>query len=270
MRGGVRGMVAVIRAVLAMMVVASTALAGPIAKPPAGWKGGANDELVHATGLIPHFGNVHGIIEAERYDAPQPGVVLDLTRVTATTSAPDAAARAEIEQLRVPADSGQRELEWREHWDAGRMWVDVWLVYRDPSTKVDGRVRMVIAASKLQIVAVKAECLTTDDADRELANACVAALYSLDPSMPIQERIPIDLDAKPSASTSTSTSTSTSSMSPPPHVPLPPMAIPQEQPKTDLRPIVVGAGIIALAIVFWWNRKRRARYEAENRENGSK
>ncbi|HTR51886.1 MAG TPA: hypothetical protein VMJ10_14320 [Kofleriaceae bacterium] len=243
------------------------ASAGPIAKPPAGWKGGANDELVHATGLIPHFGNVHGIIEAERYDAPKPGVVLDVTRVAATTSAHDSAARAEIDQLHAPLDSGVRETEWHEKFDAATKLAEARQVYRDSSVKLGGTVRLVIAATADRIVAAKGECLAADDADPALLQACIAALDTLDPDVDPKDRVVIDLDAK----TSTSTSTSTSTMSPPPpHVPLAPIPIPQEQPRTDVRPVIVGAGIVALAIVFWWNRRRRARYEAENRENESK
>ena len=53
---------------------------------PADFHGGANTALVEQTGSIGHFGGVHGVIEAERYDAPSPGVVLYVTRVTANVS----------------------------------------------------------------------------------------------------------------------------------------------------------------------------------------
>jgi hypothetical protein len=245
-----------------LVLVASTAAAGPIATPPAGWQGGANDELVHATGLIPHFGNVHGIIEAERYDAPKPGVMLDLTRVTATTAAHDAAARAEIDQLHAPPDSGVRETEWHEGFDLAAKQAVARQVYRDGSVKLGGTVRLVIAATADRIVAVKGECLAADDADPAAVQTCIAALATLDVGVDAKERVGIDLDAKTGASTSTSTSTI-----PTAHVPLAPIEIPHEEPKTDLRPVAVGAGLLVLAIVFWWNRKRRARFAAENRES---
>ena len=44
---------------------------------------------------------------------------------------------------------------------------------------------------------------------------------------------------------------------------LPPMVIPQDRPATDRRPVYVGAGLIAFAVVFWWNRRRRDLFERE-------
>jgi hypothetical protein len=261
-----RGVVEVKRALL-LLFVASSALAGPIATPPAGWKGGVNDELAHATGMIPHFGNVQGSIEAERYDAPSAGVVLDVSRVTATTSAHDAAARAEVDQLHAPPDSGVRETEWHEAFDASGKVAEARMVYRDNSVKLGGTVRLVIAATADRIVAVKGECLVAEDAVPSAAATCVAALGTLDVGVDAKERVAIDLDSSPSASPTASTSPTSSMSAPPAHVPLPPIEVPHEEPKTDARPVAIGAGIVLLAIVFWWNRKRRARYEAENREN---
>ena len=45
---------------------------------------------------------------------------------------------------------------------------------------------------------------------------------------------------------------------------LPPMVIAQDRPGVDRRPIYLGAGLIVLAAVFWWNRRRRDRFERED------
>jgi len=42
------------------------------------------------------------------------------------------------------------------------------------------------------------------------------------------------------------------------------MVRPDTQPATDRRPVFIGAGIVLLAAVFWWNMKRRAREEDED------
>jgi hypothetical protein len=44
---------------------------------------------------------------------------------------------------------------------------------------------------------------------------------------------------------------------------LPPMAIPQDAPSGDRRPVYVGAGIAILAAAFYWNRRKRERFEED-------
>jgi len=39
------------------------------------------------------------------------------------------------------------------------------------------------------------------------------------------------------------------------------MTIPQEGRATDRRPVYGGFGLVILAAVFWWNRRRRAQRE---------
>jgi hypothetical protein len=46
---------------------------------------------------------------------------------------------------------------------------------------------------------------------------------------------------------------------------MPPTTIPLDRPDADRRPVFVGAGIVALAFMFWWNRRRRDRFEREDR-----
>jgi hypothetical protein len=42
-----------------------------------------------------------------------------------------------------------------------------------------------------------------------------------------------------------------------------PIVIPATRGEPDRRPIYVGAGLVVLAAVFWWNRKRRERLERD-------
>lgn len=42
------------------------------------------------------------------------------------------------------------------------------------------------------------------------------------------------------------------------HIALPPIVIPVARPARDLRPVWVGAGLVVIAAVFWWNQRRRA------------
>jgi hypothetical protein len=44
------------------------------------------------------------------------------------------------------------------------------------------------------------------------------------------------------------------------------MAIHQDPPPADRRPLFVGAGIVVLAAIFWWNRQRRERFEREDKD----
>jgi hypothetical protein len=54
-----------------------------------------------------------------------------------------------------------------------------------------------------------------------------------------------------------------------PPIVLPPTAIPLDPPAADRRPVFVGAGMLALAVMFWWNRRRRDRFEQEDQREHS-
>jgi hypothetical protein len=53
------------------------------------------------------------------------------------------------------------------------------------------------------------------------------------------------------------------SMNEVPHGQIPPLSIPPADPEPDRRPAFVGAGIVAMAGLFWWNARRRARIDHE-------
>jgi hypothetical protein len=245
------------KALFVLVALEAVAAASPLVAPPAGWKGGANDDLMHATGLTPHFGGVHGIIEAERYDAPKPGVVLYATRVAANTTTAGIAAQAELANVE-PSNVANPKVAMASADNA----IIASLDWRDDKDGIKGSSRMVIAATKDRIVAVKGECLEAADADAELAAACNKALATLDPGIDVKDRLDLTSTAAPVAPPPSELKLSTEPL----HAKTPPMAVPHTDdtsPRTDTRPIVVGASIIALAAVFYWNRRRRERFEKE-------
>lgn len=203
---------------------------------PTGWTGGANQELVEQTGRQGHFGGVHGIIEAERYDGPH--VVLYVTRVAATTASPGDAAEAELALFAHPVTG--------KHVEDKAITVDS--SWHDAD--VAGTARMVIAADGSRIVAVKGECYAGSDAKPDAIAACTQALSTIDPGIAPGDRLaigaPSTMPTVPQLSTPGPSQT---------HVAMPPMTVKQG---ADRRPVIVGAGLIVIAAVFWWNRRRAA------------
>jgi hypothetical protein len=47
---------------------------------------------------------------------------------------------------------------------------------------------------------------------------------------------------------------------------LPPIEVAPPAPAPDRRPVFVGAGIVMLAALFWWNQRRRARLAEEDHD----
>ena len=209
---------------------------------PAGFQGGANRELVEQTGKIGHFGGVHGVIEAERYDAPSPGVVLYVTRVSANVSVPNDAAAAELATFphgSLDPVAKDKALDGNVTWKDG---------------DVNGATRMVIAATGDRIVAVKGECYYGNDASAKDVASCVQALGTLDVGIAVADRVALTVPAAPAPiAPSLSTPGLTDQ-----HVTMPPMTVKQETPGPDRRPVYAGAGLIVIAAIFWWNRRRRA------------
>jgi hypothetical protein len=244
-----------VKTLLALIALEAVAAASPLVKTT--WTGGANDDLVRSTGLVPHFGGVHGVIEAERYDAPKPGVVLYVSRVAATLDSPASAAQAELANVE-PSNVKDPKVALASENKALIASLD----WKDASAGIGGSTRMVIAATASKISAVKGECLAAADADAALLADCKQALATLDPGIDPKDRI--DLTAAGSA---TPIPPELKLNDEPLHAKTPPMAVPRDDnasPRTDIRPIIVGLAIIALAAVFYWNRKRRERFAKES------
>lgn len=252
------------RTIAIIAALAGSAHAAPIVTGPPGWKGAADPDLVTATGALPHFGaGAHGVIEAERYAPAEPGVVLYVTRVAANTADRDASARAELDALRGTRPDSIEDQPWQEHTDPDNR-VEGTIGWRDPSTHVHFRSRIVIAATADRIAAVVGECMAADDAAQVSMQACTAALATLDTGIASAERVALHLPASVPAAPATTSTSSSPTMKDGSHTPLPPIAVAHdEQPASDRRPVYVGLGLVALAAVFWWNRRRREQFERE-------
>jgi hypothetical protein len=212
--------------------------------PPPGWTGGANQALVEQTGRVGHFGGVHGVIEAERYDGPGL-VVLYVTRVSATSADIGGAAEAEINVLGHPVTARTTQ---DNAIVVNTAWHDAY---------VSSTARLVIAARGDHIVAVSGECYVGASADHTVTLAqpvastrCLEALETLDTGIKPADRtaIPAPSSVPPAPQLTTPGPSQT-------HVAMPPISVRQE-PQTDRRPVYVGAGLIVIAAVFWWNRRR--------------
>jgi hypothetical protein len=69
-----------------------------------------------------------------------------------------------------------------------------------------------------------------------------------------------------SAQPSGSASYQLPTMSDMPRGTLPPIEVTPPAPAPDRRPVFVGAGIVLLAGLFWWNQRRRARLAEEDHD----
>ena len=241
-------------ALVLVLVLEAVASASPLVTPPAGWKGGPNDDLLHSTGNTPHFGGVHGIIEAERYDAPKPGVVLYATRVAANTTATATAAQAELATVE-PSNVEKPKVKMSTADKA----IVASLEWKDDKAGIKGATKMMIAATKDKVIAVKGECMAAADAD---LTDCTKALATLDTGIDPKDREDLTSTDALAPMASSPLRLPDEPLKAPKTVPMiiPPAA--NESPRTDTRPIVIGGALIALAAFFYWNRKRAQRNAA--------
>lgn len=72
---------------------------------------------------------------------------------------------------------------------------------------------------------------------------------------------PVGAVADPDAPLGSASRYQTPTLSEGRHIPLPPVVIPVAPPAPDRRPVWVGAGIVVIAAMLWWNRKRRDELE---------
>jgi len=296
-----RAVVTVVLAVLAPMGVARPGLADPtrLVTEPAGWRADPEQAsaLAQRFAAAGHFGGLPSVTAAEAYVADRPGVALFVTRATATL--PDQtqgqvhaarAARAALDELRASSrrtsltGGSAQERAWNERVEASARQVTATLSWSDPASHAAEIARVVVASDGTRIVAVTGECLAGDAADPTRIAACQACLASLDPGVGAASRIAITPDAAGPTPDATPDATPPAPRESPssPSVPagasreparlddgskfvMPPTTIPLDRPDADRRPVFVGAGIIALAFMFWWNRRRRDRFEREDR-----
>ncbi len=252
------------RAIFAVFVIATTADAAP----PPGWTA-QPAELAK----VGHFGMQNATSETARFMPPgaSPGIELIVTRATTAIGDADrgAAIRAEVDELHAMSQratltgSDVGEDNWQEHANPATHVIEADLSWRDGSANLVETARVVIAGDARQLAATTGECIAREDADAALIVACKAALGTLDPGIDPKSRVALAL-----VPAGTAAPMGTTPVGPAPqltegsHTPLPPITVPHDAPPPpDRRPFVVGAGLLALAAVFWWNTRRRAALE---------
>jgi len=269
----------------------------PWIQPPAEWTrddAKSSAQLTQLTGLR-HFGNLDGLIDANVYLPATPGIVLYVSHVAAgATTGRDVATRAEVDELRAVvaraarSGSGVSQDAWQERVDAEHKQIEAALTWRDTTAQTIDVARLVIAGDATRLFAVTGECVARADIEAKLLDACKAALATLTPTLPSDTRVEVALAPAGSQPTTTAPTTTAPSMGPapatgsatamsssladddtapqlhePPRAPVPPMIVRDERPRSDRRPLAVGAGLVIMAAVFWWNRKRRLELEKE-------
>lgn len=232
----------------AALIVAAAAVASadttPMVKAPAGWRADAE----RAASLAQ---TVHGAAEVWG-PAGDTSVALVVTRAPAPDPrAAIADVHAEVERAKI---TSKKVVE--DRWEDGPAAAN--LAWHDDDAGMVYRTRVVA----LNGVAVVGACIARADAPAPLMNACEAALATVDPGAGTVETPALPEPAvKPSKTSSTMSE-------PNPQIRLPPTPIEQDGGggggTTDRRPMYVGAGLIVLAVVFWWNRSRREKFERED------
>jgi len=247
-----------------------TAAAGTLTKPD-GWTAADSKEIADGAGALAHFGTHDPSTKIAAMlitpPAPNAGVTLFATRIEVVLVNNPAAVRAEVDTFHGTAQraqlSGSKIVEqgWQEKTNEVAKQVEAALAFHDTTNNVTVTSRIVIAATAQTLVAVTGECMARDDGNTAAIGQCISALDSLDPG---GNRVAIALAPAGTAAPEDMHPTGPT-MSEGPRVPLPPLMVrPDTQPATDRRPVFIGAGIVLLAAVFWWNMKRRAREEDED------
>lgn len=251
------------RVVLALVLAAGSAAAAPLV-PPAGW---TLDPALAPAPAATRFGGKITKVDVYAYRAPVPGAVLYANRAEAEVPAADRDRLATLE-LEEPRDALRRQgatakaEQDAQRFDPATKQLEAAVTWRDPAAGIVDASRVVIAGDATRLVAVTGQCVLAADAPAEVATACEAALATLDPEVPAAARVPLAIvrtEAEPPPKPAPDILDDGRSVS------LPPIRVDQPAaPQPDRRPIYLGAGLVVLAAVFWWNRKRREKFEREH------
>jgi hypothetical protein len=271
---------------LAALLLSSAAYAAPIT-PPAGWV--LDPSLVPPTATA-RFGGA-STADILAYRAPSPGAVLFVNRAEAVVAAADRdrLATGELDEprsaLRRAGATAKAEQD-SQQFDPAAKQLEANVRWRDASV-VDAT-RMLVAGDDKRLVAVSGQCVLGADVEPALAKACEAALATLDTEIPVATRVALAIvrrgdggrveegegEAGGAADIARAERDVIVQPEPPPKpiadtigdggTSLPAIRVDAPAPTPDRRPVYLGGGMIVLAAVFWWNRKRREKFEAEN------
>jgi hypothetical protein len=281
------------RALVPLVVVLATLIALPVAvadtelivQPPAKWRlDREKSAQMNAAGAgAHHFGATPSIDATEAYFPNEIGAALIVTRSTTTTTALPAAARdaaiaSAIDELEAwptrsattgaPITDNTHE---RKVLDPDKL-LEVTVGGRDAAASTRSMFRMIVAADADKVVTVTGLCLDRDDSNPEHVAACRAALATLSTGIAPAARVALAFPtlvpaAVPSLaptmdvpSTPAAPPLSAPTLSDGSKIKFAPIEVSPSTTPVDRRPVFIGAGLVVLAAIFWWNRRQRERY----------
>lgn len=266
-----------------------------IVTPPPGWTAAVMPAEPARQGAITH-------VSASSFTPAGAGAVLYVTRteIGVTSARRDAIASAELGELEGTwhrHGAGAVIETAAKRADASLQQLDATVTWSDRQDGLADHSRTIVAATAGTVVAVTGDCVLSLDAPPAFIAACDAALRTLEIDLATEVRVavaivdatdvptqvpvvgpsttaPVAEDPGPPPAAPAGPSTTASSMSSPMVMSdgrtgtrgtLAPIVVGADPaPAPDRRPVYVGAGMIAFAALFWWNRKRRDRFERED------
>lgn len=255
---------------LGLLALLGSAQADTIA--PVGWTEDVAqaNELAAKVNQLSHFGGVPAVATAQVFVSKAGPGGLYITAIAGkVTDNRDAAARVAVDSfLGMPkraqltsskvsiAQSGSRS-------DAATKQIEATVQWQDDDAQTITHGRLLIAGDADNLIAVTAECVMSPATPQALRDACDKALTTLDTGIAPDKRLALALAPEgsepPPVPSRTRSTMSAPTMTEGRHTPLPPMVMPSAEPRrtVDRRPVYVGAGIVVLAGLFWWNRRRK-------------
>lgn len=282
------------RAAVATFVLAAVAGAAgaELAVAPPGWKydEGLSLELTRKAQRGSYFGGVPTTqIEVVAFLAPTGGSLF-VTRIEASPPAEArgaAATRALFELVDSARRQGTAEIETSsQRADTANRLLEASIAWRDPKLGLREIGRTIVAGDPQRLVAITGECMLPTTAAKDVELACTSALLALDPQIAIDQRVALAMveapaetmlppiattvpETEPTAPTGRTTSPSAQMTEQPRlgdggRTPIAPMTIAPAKREADRRPLYLGFGVVFLAAIFWWNRRRRDRFDRED------
>lgn len=272
--------------VFLLAVLAGVAGAETVVPPP-GWKldESFSRQLTRTAQGTSYFGAIPtSRVKVEAFTANRAGLYVARAEATVTPEQRDAAAtRALFEFVDGARRQGSAQIESSsQRVDPAAKLLEANISWRD-SAGVRQIARTVVAGDATHLVAHHGECILPLDVAKEVEAACTAALATLDHGIPADQRValaivdaPAETELPPiptaaTAPTAPTTRTTPTRMTEQPRLgdgagrtPMAPMTIAPAKREIDRRPLYLGGGIVFLAALFWWNRRRRDRFDRED------
>jgi hypothetical protein len=266
-----------VKRTLALLVLPFLA-AGDFITPPPKWTADPAQAkaLTEKANALSHFGGNAPVLATGHVFTVEYGALYVTGVAAKLTEHRDAAARvavdsfldgpkrAQITNAKVVIDESSARV------DNDAKQIEAILHWNDNEAGSIMSARLLIAADAETLVAVTGECvLSLTRTGQEAFDGCIRSLKTLDVGIPAEKRVTLALVApgtEPPPGPARPSTMSAPTMSDGSRTPMPPITLPPAEPKrtVDRRPVYVGAGLVVLAGLFWWNRRRRERVDASS------